>query len=188
MYRVTMVATRLKLAPIAICLAFGLAACGDDGDGYSNDTTNDDGGGYDYSASSNATSTTVAESADTTTGPVALAPADVTLTDSSFGSILSDGDGNTLYMYAPDGPAAATCTGGCAGAWPPYLFDGAPSVGEGLNGDLFTTVPGEGGLQLAYNGHPLYFFGGDSAAGDTNGQGSGGVWFILDADGEAITG
>ncbi len=171
---------RSKFAAISLLAVVGFAACGDNGGsgGYGNTATTDNG----------ATTPTVAAPSDTTIGgPVAIAPADVMLTQSTFGPILSDGDGNTLYMYAPDGPDAATCTGGCAGAWPPYLFDGTPSVGEGLNGDLFTTVPGDGGTQLAYNGHPLYHFSGDSAPGDTNGQGSGGVWFILDADGNQIT-
>ncbi len=163
---------RSKFAAIGLLAVIGLAACGDGGSGG--------GGGYDYGSPDT-------EATATTTGSVTIAPADVMLADSSFGQILVDGDGNTLYMYAPDSPDAATCTGGCASAWPPYLFDGVPSVGEGLSGDLFTTVPGEGGSQLAYNGHPLYHFSGDSAPGDTNGQGSGGVWFILDADGNQIT-
>lgn len=174
---------RSKFTTIGLLAVIGLAACGDNSKGSDYATTPT----YDYSASSIATTTTVAASSDTTTGPVTIASADVKLTDSTFGPILSDGDGNTLYMYAPDSPDAATCTGGCAGAWPPLLFEGTPSVGEGLSGDLFSTVPGEGGSQLAYNGHPLYHFSGDSAPGDTNGQGSGGVWFILDADGNQIT-
>ncbi|CAN5474461.1 lipoprotein [soil metagenome] len=165
--------SRSKFTAITLLAVVGLAACGD---------TN--GGGYDYGSPPTDAATTVAVS-DTPTG--GIASVDVTLTDSTFGPIVSDGGGNTLYMYAPDSPAAATCTGGCAGAWPPFLFDGAPSVGDGLAGDLFTTVPGEGGTQLAYNGHPLYHFAGDSAPGDTNGQGSGGVWFILNADGNQIT-
>ena len=167
--------SRSKFAAIGLLAVFGLAACGDDNKSYNDAATTADTIAPD----------TIAP--DTTTGDVTIAPADVTLTESTFGPILSDGDGNTLYMYAPDTPDAATCTGGCAGAWPPFLFEGTPSVGEGLSGDLFTTVPGEGGSQLAYNGHPLYRFAGDSAPGDTNGQGSGGVWFILDADGNQIT-
>lgn len=180
---------RSKFTAIGLLAVIGLAACGDDSKGTNDAATSADDGGYNYGpattvADTEATDTTAATD---TTGGVAVVLADVTLTDSTFGPILSDGDGNTLYMYAPDTPDAATCTGGCAGAWPPFLFEGTPTVGEGLSGDLFTTVPGEGGSQLAYNGHPLYFFAGDTAPGDTNGQGSGGVWFVLDADGNQIT-
>ena len=33
---------------------------------------------------------------------------------------------------------------------------------------------------------PLYYFHEDAAAGDTNGQGLGGVWFLVSPTGEAI--
>jgi predicted lipoprotein with Yx(FWY)xxD motif len=33
---------------------------------------------------------------------------------------------------------------------------------------------------------PLYRFAGDAAPGDTNGQGSGGVFFVVGADGKLI--
>ncbi len=180
--------SRSKLTVIGLVALFGLVSCSDS-NSKTNSTTADNDSDYDSGSGTDDTvaDTTVAAGADTTIGVVQLAPADVMLSQSTFGPILSDGDGNTLYMYAPDSPDAATCTGGCAGAWPPYLFDGTPAVGEGLNADLFTTVPGEGGTQLAYNGHPLYHFASDSAPGDTNGEGSGGVWFILDADGNQIT-
>ena len=179
---------RSKFIAIGLLAVVGLAACGDD---YKNtnsaaNTAGDGDGGYDYGSPATDAPTTVAVP-DTATDGITVTPADVTLIASTFGPIVADGDGNTLYMYAPDSPDAATCTGGCASAWPPFLFDGAPSVGDGLLGDLFTTVPGEGGSQLAYNGHPLYHFAGDSAPGDTNGQGSGGVWFVLDFDGNQIT-
>ncbi len=176
---------RSKFTAIGLLAVFGLASCGDSGS-KTDTTTADNNSGYNYGSDTTVADTTAATTADTT-GVVQLAAGDLTLTQSTFGPILSDRDGNTLYMYSPDTPDAATCTGGCAGAWPPYLADAETSVGEGTNGDLYGTVAGEGGTQLTYNGHPLYTFSGDSAAGDTNGQGSGGIWFILDADGNQIT-
>ena len=182
---------RSKFTAIGLLAVFGLASCGDSGS-KTNSTTADNDSGYNYGSNTTVADTTTA-TGDTTatttadTTGVQLAAGDLTLTQSTFGPILSDRDGNTLYMYLPDTPDAATCTGGCAGAWPPYLADAETSVGEGTNGDLYGTVAGEGGTQLTYNGHPLYTFSGDSAAGDTNGQGSGGTWFVLDADGNQIT-
>jgi predicted lipoprotein with Yx(FWY)xxD motif len=41
---------------------------------------------------------------------------------------------------------------------------------------------------ITYNNWPLYHFAGDSAPGDTNGQGLNDVWFVVGADGEPITG
>ena len=44
----------------------------------------------------------------------------------------------------------------------------------------------DGTQQLAYNGHLLYLFVGDKAAGDANGQGLGGIWYVLSASGDKI--
>jgi len=35
---------------------------------------------------------------------------------------------------------------------------------------------------------PLYRFAGDAAPGDTNGQGSGGSWFVIGTNGKLIKG
>jgi predicted lipoprotein with Yx(FWY)xxD motif len=62
-----------------------------------------------------------------------------------------------------------------------------PSVGTGLTALLLTTLTrADGTKQLEYNGHPLYTFKGDSAAGQANGEGStafGAYWYVLDAAG-----
>ncbi len=34
------------------------------------------------------------------------------------------------------------------------------------------------GNQGEYNGHPLYTFASDTAPGQTNGEGVGGIWFV----------
>ena len=44
----------------------------------------------------------------------------------------------------------------------------------------------DGSFQLAAGGWPLYRFAGDVAAGDTTGQGSGGVWFVVAPDGTLV--
>jgi predicted lipoprotein with Yx(FWY)xxD motif len=79
-----------------------------------------------------------------------------------------------------------TCTGECAGAWPPLIVEGEPNVGD-LDPSVFSLVPNpEGGQQLKAGDWPLYLFSGDSAPGDVNGQGSGGVWFVVSPDGTVI--
>ena len=105
---------------------------------------------------------------------------------SDLGDILVDAKGNTLYLYTPDGDNIdeSQCTGGCASAWPPLTAKKA-RVGKGVDAS-FVTVSGSG--QVAYNNHLLYRYGGDSAVGDTNGQGVGGVWFAVGADGSQISG
>jgi len=42
-----------------------------------------------------------------------------------------------------------------------------------------TTLRSDGKLQVTYNGHPVYFFVGDKASGDTSGQNVGKVWFVV---------
>lgn len=193
MYRLRMATTRSRIAPIAICLAFGLAACGDDNSSPTTDSATapiDDGdrSGYDLPTVAD---TTVPETS-ATDAPYASVDdssdgAFVQLADSALGQILVDFDGFTLYLFASDPPDSVTCTGGCASTWPPVFAPADLEVGEGLDDDLFTVVDGENGPQLSFNGHPLYYYEGDTQAGDTNGQGVGGVWFVLDAAGNPIT-
>jgi predicted lipoprotein with Yx(FWY)xxD motif len=110
----------------------------------------------------------------------------VKLATSTFGQVLVATDGRTLYAFQPDGTntSVSNCTGGCAGAWPPLTATGKLKAGKGLDATKLTT--GVGG-QVAYNGHLLYEFSGDTAAGQTNGQGVGGVWHVIGADGNEIT-
>jgi predicted lipoprotein with Yx(FWY)xxD motif len=106
---------------------------------------------------------------------------------SSLGEILVDGDGNTLYAFTNDEDGAPTCTGDCAATWPAHLIEGDAVVGPNLDPATFSLVDGaEGGKQLKAGKWPLYRFSGDAAPGDVNGQGSGGVWFVVAADGTLI--
>ena len=60
-------------------------------------------------------------------------------------------------------------------------------AGEGVDATLLGTITrDDGSTQVTYNGWPLYYFQDDAAPGDTNGQGLGGVWFLVSPEGEAI--
>lgn len=56
------------------------------------------------------------------------------------------------------------------------------------NGHSLYILDTDGTTQVSYNGHPVYDYSGDFAAGDTNGEGSEGVWHLVDANGDAVTG
>ena len=87
----------------------------------------------------------------------------------------------------PDNGGAPTCNDDCATTWPPLVADGAPTVGDGLDLALFSSATrDDGDDQVTVDGWPLYFFSGDAAAGDTNGQGVGGIWYVVGPDGAAI--
>src|SRR5687768_5394249 len=106
-----------------------------------------------------------------------------------FGPILVDGEGLSLYLFTNDtkDSGESTCTGECLVEWPALATDGSPVAGAGVDGTLLSTITrDDGSLQVAYNGWPLYYFHEDAAAGDTNGQGLGGVWFLVSPEGETI--
>ena len=102
--------------------------------------------------------------------------------------MLVDADGMTLYMFKPDSMDESKCTDDCAGAWPPLtLATGTPVAGDAVDQSLLTTAPrATGEPQVAYNGHRLYRFSGDSAAGDTNGEGVADVWYAVTPAGDAV--
>ena len=98
-------------------------------------------------------------------------------------TILTNAQGMTLYYFTPDTATKSACTGGCAGSWPPLLFTGtgSPSAAVKLPGEL-EVYANANGKQIVYNDHPLYTFSGDSAPGQTNGEGVAGKWFVATID------
>jgi predicted lipoprotein with Yx(FWY)xxD motif len=114
----------------------------------------------------------------------------VDLRGSSLGQILVDGQGRTLYLFQADTAGKSNCQDACASAWPPYLSGGAPTAGTGVTAGRLGTIPGDGGAQVTYHGHPLYHYAGDSEPGDTNGQGLnqfGARWYVVAPGGDRIT-
>lgn len=97
-------------------------------------------------------------------------------------TILTNTQGLTLYYRTSDS-ASSVCdsSNGCSSSWPPLLSASVPTVAGSLPGKL-TVQTNANGSQVEYNGHPLYTFSGDSAAGQMNGQGLGGVWFVVTTD------
>jgi predicted lipoprotein with Yx(FWY)xxD motif len=137
--------------------------------------------------SSSSAKTTPAASAGKATG------SSVTLDtkSGSAGTYLTDGSGKSLYEFASDSGSKSTCTGACVSAWPPLISSSAATPGSGVNaGDIGTLTRSDGSLQVTYKSHPLYYFSGDTAAGQTNGQGStafGAKWWLLSPAGDKIT-
>ena len=60
------------------------------------------------------------------------------------------------------------------------------SAGSGVSGTIGTITRTDGTTQATYDGHPLYTYVGDSAAGQAKGNGlnlSGGVWYEMTVSG-----
>jgi predicted lipoprotein with Yx(FWY)xxD motif len=92
----------------------------------------------------------------------------------------------TLYYFRPDAvPGVSVCDAECLANWPPATFaEGQiPVAGDGVTGVVNMTTTTDGQPIATYDGRPLYYFVGDEAAGDTNGQGLGDVWFVALVDG-----
>ena len=81
-----------------------------------------------------ATPETTAESAPAASG------AEIVLTSGELGEYLSDGDGNTLYLFLPDDASGeSTCYDTCEANWPPL---GEAVAGDGIDAALLgTTTP-----------------------------------------------
>jgi predicted lipoprotein with Yx(FWY)xxD motif len=103
-----------------------------------------------------------------------------------LGTYLVGPDGRTLYYFAKDvTPGQSACAGDCLKAWPPLLAsaDQPPVAGEGVTGTLAAAPQADGSLQVTYRGRPLYYWQGDTEAGQTTGQGVNDVWFVADVSG-----
>ncbi len=105
-----------------------------------------------------------------------------------LGKIITDGQGFTLYMYAPDHQRASECSGFCAQQWPPLLLPSGvdkPTAGPGVVASLLGTVRrSDGRLQATYNGWPLYLWMGDTAPGQATGQADDmGLWYVMSVTG-----
>ena len=106
------------------------------------------------------------------------------------GKVLVGSNGRTLYLFEADKNSKSTCSGACATGWPPDTATGTPRAGSGVRQSLLTTIKRpDGTKQVTYNGHPLYYFAGDTSAGDANGQGSkafGAEWYAVNASGDKV--
>jgi predicted lipoprotein with Yx(FWY)xxD motif len=125
-------------------------------------------------------------SSASTTGTV------ITTHSGSMGTYLTDASGKTVYLWVKDPSGKSVCDGACAGAWPPVTATGAVTASGGaVASDLGTFTRSDGSKQVTYDGHPLYYFAGDSGPGMTAGQGLDGFgakWWIVATSGSSITG
>ncbi len=119
------------------------------------------------SYSSSTTSSSSTSPSQTKTGSVVIKTA-----HSAIGTVLVNGSGMVLYTLTSATSTSSPCdTSKCLSIWPPVSGSSKPSA-SGLSSAYFGTLTlPSGAEQLTYYGHPLYLFSGDSAAGQTNGEG-----------------
>jgi predicted lipoprotein with Yx(FWY)xxD motif len=128
-------------------------------------------------------SQTPAAPVNTPTGPTTID----TAANAKYGTILTDANGRTLYLFLNDTSTTSTCADTCATNWPAVLTNGNAVAGSGVDASkLGTTTRTDGSVQVTYNGHPLYYFAQDKAAGDVKGQGIKNVWYVVSATGDSV--
>ncbi len=175
---------RSTLALLSAALLVIAACAGEEG---TSETTVADTIATTTSAAVEETTTTAAAAEETTTPASEPAAEGVSTSETDLGSILVDAEGFTLYIFTNDTDGVSTCYDDCAANWP--AVPGDTAIGADLDASLFgTAARDDGSEQLTVNGMPLYRFTPDEAPGDVNGQGVGGVWFVVGADGNMIEG
>jgi predicted lipoprotein with Yx(FWY)xxD motif len=127
----------------------------------------------------------------TTNRPVANSGvASLGVRQGALGTFLTDGNGDTVYLFAADKGGQSACNGGCADAWPPVTTSETPKATKGLKASLLGTIKrSDGTRQVTYGGHPLYTYALDSSPGQTSGQGVnafGALWWVVGTDGQLI--
>jgi len=154
----------------SVLIALLIVACG-------NATTS---GGGSYGGGSSIPPASTPNTGGTSTSVIQTAT--VTIKGQSQ-TVLTNAKGLTLYYFTPDSATQSACSGPCAQTWPPLFFSGSgsPTSSANLSGKL-SVLADVNGNQVEYNGHLLYAFAGDTAPGQTNGQGLFGKWFVATPD------
>jgi predicted lipoprotein with Yx(FWY)xxD motif len=125
------------------------------------------------------------------TGPAGASSKGVTVSIASakVGKILVSG--KTLYTLSTGN---AACTGQCLKIWPALVLPKGvtrATAGKGVSASKLGTIARAGGtLQVTYGGKALYWFAGDSAAGQVNGNNvtdTWGTWLVVRLSGAAST-
>ena len=91
-----------------------------------------------------------------------------TTKNTKVGTILVSG--KTVYTLKPSSTA---CTAACLKVWPALVLPAGVTkakAGPGVKAAKLGTVKHNGVVQVTYGGKPLYYFAGDSAAGQVNGN------------------
>ncbi len=102
-----------------------------------------------------------------------------TMNKADIGDYLVDGKGMALYYFTKDTVGKSNASAPVIALWP-IFYTASFLVPSNLNASDFGSITGSNGqMQTTYKGWPLYYYIKDQAAGDTVGQGVGGVWFVI---------
>jgi predicted lipoprotein with Yx(FWY)xxD motif len=146
------------------------------------------------SSSSSSTTSTSSTSGGYGSGASSSAGAGMVITtrSDSAGMYLTDGSGRAVYLWAKDSMNKSVCLGACTIHWSPVSASGGVTAsGSAKSSDLGSITRSDGSKQVTYDGHPLYYYFGDSGPGQTNGEGNddfGAQWWLVAPSGAEFTG
>jgi predicted lipoprotein with Yx(FWY)xxD motif len=103
-------------------------------------------------------------------------------TNATFGKVMTDSLGKSLYFFSLDANGTSACTGGCLAAWPVFYAENLTIDASLKSSDFGVITRADGAKQSTYKGWPLYYYTPDAKPGDITGDNSGGVWFIAKPD------
>ena len=120
----------------------------------------------------------------TTSGSTPFDALSVKTAEIGGATVLTNAKGFTLYAFSPDTSTTSKCVGTCAQIWPPFL---GPVNTAGIEGTFGTIKRADGTTQATFDGHPLYTYVGDTAPGQTKGNGIKGLWSEVTTSGSAVS-
>ena len=138
---------------------------------------------------------TIAAVAVCSAAGIALASTGAVVTsrdNQQLGPLLTGRNLHTLYLFHQDWGGKSYCYDTCAATWTPDITYGPPTTpsSSDLNSKLLGTIRRKNGThQVTYNGHPLYFYKGDTQAGTANGEALyqfHGRWYAVKPNGTAL--
>jgi predicted lipoprotein with Yx(FWY)xxD motif len=170
-------------AAVPLAIAAAVAGCGSSSGSKSTSAGNaaapaSNGGGGAYGAPASPPASSASNGSTLTIGT----------RSTPIGTILTAAGGRTVYLFEKDRRGKSSCSGACASAWMPVA---APATaGSGVTGSMLTTTTrSDGTKQVVYNGHPIYYFAGDTQPTDTKGQGVhafGADWYEIGPTGSKV--
>lgn len=127
------------------------------------------------------TMVTVASASSGPTAPLGKSSA------GGYTGILVTSNHRSLYVLSVESGGHIHCLATCLTFWPPMLVKSSVTtvkIGNGVKGKIGFIKRSAATKQVTFNGFPVYWFSGDSGAGQVNGEAiraDGGTWGLVHA-------
>jgi predicted lipoprotein with Yx(FWY)xxD motif len=109
----------------------------------------------------------------------------ITTHHSSLGRVVAAAHGRTVYLFGKDTPKHSACTKSCTDVWERVTSEHAATAGAHISAKHLRRIKHD---QVTYYGHPLYYYVGDTKAGQTGGEDLlefGAYWYVVTPKGNA---